>query len=74
MKPRSALAQALPRSGIREVLDIARQMDDVIVLVVGEPSFITPAHIIDAAAAGGPQWDDEVHPERGSARYPGGGR
>jgi len=51
MKPRSALAQALPRSGIREVLDIARQMDDVIVLVVGEPSFITPAHIIDAAAA-----------------------
>jgi aspartate/methionine/tyrosine aminotransferase len=51
MKPRSALAQALPRSGIREVLDIARQMDDVIVLVVGEPSFITPAHIINAAAA-----------------------
>ena len=51
MKPRSALAQALPRSGIREVMDLARQMDDVIVLVVGEPSFNTPAHIIDAAAA-----------------------
>ena len=50
MKPRSALAQALPRSGIREVMDLARQMDDVIVLVVGEPSFNTPAHIIDAAA------------------------
>jgi aspartate/methionine/tyrosine aminotransferase len=50
MKPRSSLAQALPRSGIREVMDLARQMDDVIVLVVGEPSFNTPAHIIDAAA------------------------
>ena len=50
MKPRSALAQALPRSGIREVMDLARQMDDVIVLVVGEPSFNTPPHIIDAAA------------------------
>src|ERR687895_603162 len=50
MKPRSALAQGLPRSGIREVMDLARQMDDVIVLVVGEPSFNTPAHIIDAAA------------------------
>jgi aspartate/methionine/tyrosine aminotransferase len=50
MKPRSALAQALPRSGIREVMDLARQMEDVIVLVVGEPSFNTPAHIIDAAA------------------------
>ena len=49
MKPRSALAEGLPRSGIREVLDRARQMDDVIVLVVGEPSFNTPAHIIDAA-------------------------
>src|SRR5918994_122687 len=51
MKPRSALAEALPRSGIREVLDLARQMDGVIILVVGEPSFNTPAHIIDAAAA-----------------------
>ena len=35
MKPRSALAQALPRSGIREVMDLARKMDDVMVLVVG---------------------------------------
>ena len=51
MKPRSALAQALPRSGIREVLDLARQMDDVIVLVVGEPSFNTPAHIIEVRQA-----------------------
>jgi aspartate/methionine/tyrosine aminotransferase len=50
MKPRSALAQALPRSGIREVMDLARQMDDVILLVVGEPSFNTPTHIIEAAA------------------------
>jgi len=32
-------------------MDLARQMDDVIVLVVGEPSFNTPDHIIDAAAS-----------------------
>jgi aspartate aminotransferase/aminotransferase len=32
-------------------MDLARQMGDVIVLVVGEPSFNTPDHIIDAAAA-----------------------
>jgi len=49
-KPQSTLAQALPRSGIREVMDLARQMDDVIVLVVGEPSFNTADHIIDASA------------------------
>jgi aspartate aminotransferase len=49
-KPQSTLAQGLPRSGIREVMDLARQMDDVIVLVVGEPSFNTPDHIIDASA------------------------
>ncbi|MCC7023098.1 MAG: aminotransferase class I/II-fold pyridoxal phosphate-dependent enzyme [Thermomicrobiales bacterium] len=50
MKPLSELAQSLPRSGIREVMDLARQMDEVIMLAVGEPSFNTPGHIIEAAA------------------------
>src|SRR5215208_988860 len=50
MKLRSALAQALPRSGNSELMGLARQMDDVIVLVVGEPNINTPAHFIDAAA------------------------
>ncbi|MCC6792243.1 MAG: pyridoxal phosphate-dependent aminotransferase, partial [Thermomicrobiales bacterium] len=39
----------LPRSGIREVKALADQMENVIHLEVGEPSFNTPAHIIDAA-------------------------
>ena len=51
MKPLSTVAEALPRSGIREVMDRAATMDGVIHLEVGEPSFNTPAHVIDAALA-----------------------
>ena len=69
-KPQSTLAQALPRSGIREVMDLARQMDDVIVLVVGEPSFNTPAHIIDAAAKAAHEGTTKYTPNAGSAGYP----
>ena len=50
MKPLSTLAASLPRSGIRAVMEIASQMEGVIHLEVGEPSFTTPSHIIDAAA------------------------
>ena len=49
MKPLSSIAEALPRSGIREVMALASKMENVIHLEVGEPSFNTPAHIIDAA-------------------------
>lgn len=49
MKPLSTHAQALPRSGIREVMERATQLDGVIHLEVGEPSFRTPAHIVEAA-------------------------
>ena len=49
MKPLSSVAEALPKSGIREVKALADQMENVIHLEVGEPSFNTPAHIIDAA-------------------------
>jgi aspartate/methionine/tyrosine aminotransferase len=43
------VAESLPRSGIREVMAIASKMENVIHLEVGEPSFNTPAHIIDTA-------------------------
>jgi len=49
VKPLSSLAEALPRSGIREIMALASQMENVVNLSVGEPSFNTPAHIIDAA-------------------------
>jgi aspartate/methionine/tyrosine aminotransferase len=43
------VAEQLPRSGIREVMDAAWGRPDVIHLEVGEPDFATPAHIVEAA-------------------------
>jgi aspartate aminotransferase len=43
-------AATMPRSGIREVMDLAWATPDCIHLEVGEPSFATPAHIVDAVA------------------------
>jgi len=37
------------RSAIRVLFDEADRIDDAVRLEVGEPSFVTPAHIIDAA-------------------------
>ena len=46
----AAHALRLPRSGIREVMDLAWAMDGpVIGLHVGEPSFATPEHVLDGA-------------------------
>src|SRR3989475_3677791 len=39
----------IPRSGIREFFDIVQAMPDVISLGVGEPDFVTPWHIREAA-------------------------
>ncbi len=39
--------QNLRPSGIRRYFDIAATMDDVVSLGIGEPDFVTPAHIID---------------------------
>jgi aminotransferase len=40
----------VPASGIRRFFDIAAQMKDVISLGIGEPDFVTPAHIRAAGA------------------------
>ncbi len=46
----SKLANSIERSGIRDLMDAAREMDGPIIhLEVGEPSFITPPHIIEQA-------------------------
>lgn len=47
----SKLAESLPSSGIREMMRRAGAMDDVVHLEVGEPSFRTPEHIVEAAFA-----------------------
>src|SRR5512146_2286450 len=39
----------IPRSGIREFFDIVQGQADVISLGVGEPDFVTPWHIREAA-------------------------
>ena len=45
----AAHVQAIPRSGIREFFDIVQGMPEVISLGVGEPDFVTPWHILEAA-------------------------
>lgn len=39
----------MPRSGIREIMDLAGERDDVVHLEVGQPDFRTPDHIVEAA-------------------------
>src|SRR6187431_2167288 len=39
----------IPRSGIRDFFEIVQGMKDVISLGVGEPDFVTPWHIREAA-------------------------
>lgn len=45
----SSLVRDLPRSGIRAFFDIVATRDDVISLGIGEPDFVTPWHIREAA-------------------------
>jgi aminotransferase len=45
----AAHVRDIPRSGIRDFFDIVSSRDDVISLGVGEPDFITPWHIREAA-------------------------
>ena len=49
MSRTSRVLQSIPPSGIRRFFDIVAQMDDVISLGVGEPDFVTPWHIREAA-------------------------
>jgi aminotransferase len=49
LKPIATKAQNLPVSGIRKFFDIVASMHDVISLGVGEPDFITPWTIREAA-------------------------
>ena len=49
MKPLSQVVAAVPPSGIRRFFDVASQMENVVSLGVGEPDFVTPWHIREAA-------------------------
>jgi len=47
--PLSSMVRSIPPSGIRRFFDIAAQMKDVISLGVGEPDFVTPWVVREAA-------------------------
>lgn len=60
MKPFAAAPTAIPRSGIREIMDIAWATPGAIHLEVGQPDFDTPAHIVEATCR---------HARAGHTRY-----
>jgi aminotransferase len=47
--PVSRLVRDIPRSGIRDFFDIVSTLKDVVSLGIGEPDFVTPWHIREAA-------------------------
>ncbi len=49
MKPLSQAVASVPASGIRRFFDLVAEMDDVISLGVGEPDFVTPWRVREAA-------------------------
>jgi aminotransferase len=49
MKPLSRTVAEVPASGIRRFFDLVAEMEDVISLGVGEPDFVTPWRIREAA-------------------------
>ena len=49
MKQLCTVLMGMKRSGIREIMDLAAGMGEVIHLEVGEPCFDTPPHIVEAA-------------------------
>lgn len=49
MKPSQAI-MSMPRSGIREIMELASKVPGTIHLEVGEPNFNTPGHVCEAAA------------------------
>ena len=50
MKDLNQSLNKMPRSGIRVIMDLAVEMENVIHMELGEPSFQTPEHIVEAGA------------------------
>ncbi|HEY3365337.1 MAG TPA: pyridoxal phosphate-dependent aminotransferase [Symbiobacteriaceae bacterium] len=49
MKPLASVPASIPPQGVRVIMDLAWQVPDCIHLEVGEPNFLTPDHIVEAA-------------------------
>ena len=65
MKPLSSVVTGMPRSGIRELMDLAWSTPGVIHLEVGQPDFETPDHIVEAAARAGAEGYTRYTPNAG---------
>ena len=61
----SRIVAGMPRSGIREVFDLAHQIPGAIHLEAGEPSFPTPWHICQAAIDALHKGDTKYTPNAG---------
>lgn len=60
--------RAMPRSGIRAIMDQARAQPDAIHLEVGEPDFDTPPHVTEAAVRAAKDGLTRYTPNRGLPR------
>ena len=47
----SKIVKEMPDSGIKDFFDVANTLDGALSLGVGEPDFITPEHVRNAAIA-----------------------
>lgn len=65
MKPLAKYPSAMRSSGIREIMDLAADIPGVVHLEVGEPSFSTPEHIVDAAVEAARQGCTKYTPNAG---------
>lgn len=65
MRNLASIPRELERSGIREIMELAEGMDDVIHLEAGDPKFDTPAHIVEAAAEAARQGYTHYTPNAG---------
>lgn len=61
----SSVIAGMPRSGIRELMDLAWSTPGVIHLEVGEPDFATPDHVLEAAARAGADGFTKYTPNSG---------
>ena len=59
-KPAATRALTMPRSAIREIMNLGAGRAGIIHLEIGDPDLITPGHIIDAGVTFGPSCDGYV--------------
>ena len=65
MKAFARIPSELPRSGIREIMDLAWATEGAIHLEVGQPDFDTPDHIVEAACRGAREGHTRYVPNAG---------